>query len=1014
MANTLMERLGSIVNKHPWITISIILIITAAAVLQMAIVGMEESFDTEDFMPDMEVAQAWTQYEEVFTSNYPLMTLVKDPDGDMLTVDSMRDLVELSDRIRANETFEIWQDESSMTANPDSPATALHSMRTSVDSGESMIDLGISMGEMIQASLSINESVSDFNSRVEGSIWTGNQTAAFQDLSGVVEEYFEETGAIDLSPVVTPDIHDYYGTFETDQELKDEVEYLVNYDVMSPDITNGTVNSMAYIGISSRSVDNLDSVLKVLDSIISGGEIQGSNVSISDLESLRVDLLEIRDDLQEKIDIALARGNPLAISGIVQGYYASTYVFDIYLTSDYDPGVGSYSAEGCLFSISLNYTLNRMSMDDPDRLLKIEKSIASLIEDFDDETDMSYSPLGNEIINNEIMDASNSSMMILMPAAVVLVVIILSIIYRSVIDVLLNLGGLMMAIIWMYGAGSLLGFSTNPMITAVPVLIVGLGIDYGIHITMRYREEVRKGRTVRDAIKGMSGSVGMALLLATFTTVMAFMSNLASPIGLVMQFGVLAAIGILASFIIMLTFLPAVKRIRDVRRAEKKKPLFGRIKEGNNQSDGKKSSGVKILNTVFSSFAVMSERRPVIVLIITLIITGGMFTAAVQNEMTFNINDFLPDDLEVSDDINYLMNNFEFGTGDEQGIILVNGNLTDPDVLRSMHRSLELAAELNSEFIPMEGQSGLPKSGFILFSLRDMAISNPMGEFSMEYSNVFDSMTSLPRENSTSDDIKRVLDMYYDSYKSLAMQFIHRENGEYTQGILTITVMTENDKEAFKLMDQLNEIIDPIEDLLGSGVNNVRVTGSSILMAVISDTLTNSQIRSLVITMFVSLLVLTIVFFIEEKAILLGAVATLPMIFCVIWITGTMYIVGIPLNMMTVTIGSLTVGLGITYGIHITHRFVEDARKTEDLEVATKETIMNTGTALFGAAATTIAGFGLLSLSIMPPLQQFGIVTALSILYSFLSSLIVLPALLVLWAKGKRKMQKRKEKAKAA
>jgi hypothetical protein len=171
----------------------------------------------------------------------------------------------------------------------------------------------------------------------------------------------------------------------------------------------------------------------------------------------------------------------------------------------------------------------------------------------------------------------------------------------------------------------------------------------------------------------------------------------------------------------------------------------------------------------------------------------------------------------------------------------------------------------------------------------------------------------------------------------------------------------------------------------------------------------------------------------------------------VIWTLGSMYIIGWSLNMMTIMITSLTIGLGITYGIHITHRFLEDldnryakkddlfykrvkcpncgkiVRKSgkpgESLVIycpecgskgkiifekyeendfiydASKTTLTHTGTALFGAATTTIAGFGLLVFALMPPLQQFGGITALTILYSFLASVFILPTFLTIWAK---------------
>ncbi|MBN1538510.1 MAG: MMPL family transporter, partial [Candidatus Thermoplasmatota archaeon] len=224
---------------------------------------------------------------------------------------------------------------------------------------------------------------------------------------------------------------------------------------------------------------------------------------------------------------------------------------------------------------------------------------------------------------------------------------------------------------------------------------------------------------------------------------------------------------------------------------------------------------------------------------------------------------------------------------------------------------------------------------------------------------------------------------------------------------ITFTVGTDDDEEAWQLYDELREVNDPIEELEGGPVRKVSETGSSIVFAVVIGAMQESQINSLLVTIAVSLVVLTIVFFWEERSIILGTVATLPVVFCVILIAGTMYLTGIPLNVITITIGSLTVGLGITYGIHITHRFIEDIKLEKDLMEASKNTIMNTGSALFGAAATTIGGFGLLSFATMPPLQQFGIVTALAILYSFISSIVVLPVLLILWAKARKGWRQR-------
>ena len=116
-----------------------------------------------------------------------------------------------------------------------------------------------------------------------------------------------------------------------------------------------------------------------------------------------------------------------------------------------------------------------------------------------------------------------------------------------------------------------------------------------------------------------------------------------------------------------------------------------------------------------------------------------------------------------------------------------------------------------------------------------------------------------------------------------------------------------------------------------------------------------------------------------------------------------MFIFGIPLNVMTLTIASLTVGMGVTYGIHITHRFVEEFKRNGDIDNAVDKAVGKTGVSLLGAAITTIIGFGIIGFSILPPIQQFGVITALAIGLSFIGAVFVLPAILVIWARQKQK-----------
>jgi predicted RND superfamily exporter protein len=128
-------------------------------------------------------------------------------------------------------------------------------------------------------------------------------------------------------------------------------------------------------------------------------------------------------------------------------------------------------------------------------------------------------------------------------------------------------------------------------------------------------------------------------------------------------------------------------------------------------------------------------------------------------------------------------------------------------------------------------------------------------------------------------------------------------------------------------------------------------------------------------------------------------ITLLPVAFSVSWILGTMHLLGMPFNVLTGMITSLTVGLGVAYSIHLSERYTMELRRRDTIWQAMHESVTGTGGALLGSAATTVGGFGVLSFAILPALQQFGVITGLTIIYAFLASVLVLPSLLVLWTR---------------
>jgi hypothetical protein len=187
-------------------------------------------------------------------------------------------------------------------------------------------------------------------------------------------------------------------------------------------------------------------------------------------------------------------------------------------------------------------------------------------------------------------------------------------------------------------------------------------------------------------------------------------------------------------------------------------------------------------------------------------------------------------------------------------------------------------------------------------------------------------------------------------------------------------------------------------ELDGDGLE-ATATGSVVLNKIVQDELLDTVVNSLIITLVATFVFLMVAYRLTEGSASLGAVTLLPVAFSVTWILGTMFLLDIPFNVLTGMITSLTVGLGVAYSIHLSERYNQELERTGDVWTSMNRAVTGTGGALLGSAATTVGGFGVLVFAILPPLQQFGKITGLTIIYAFLASVLVLPSLLAVWTR---------------
>jgi len=672
------------------------------------------------------------------------------------------------------------------------------------------------------------------------------------------------------------------------------------------------------------------------------------------------------------------------------------------LTKDFPKNLGRnlIKAKGTMILVMLNSSMYDEVDGDYNPPLDASMDVLDVIDDQDLVSIKDTGLIENEYMSYRIEQDSGDAMGILFMGVFLLIIIILFLTYRSVFDTIISIAALMFAITWMDGIGVLLGLTFHTMYQAVPILLMGLGVDYAIHLIMRYREErVHFNKTIRDSLVLTSVSVGAALFLATLTTSISFGSNMVSEIKPMREFAIFALVGIIAAFITMVTFVPAMKMLfhsfQEKRGVREFKDVRGKRTKGGKKKTGSSS----LLSRGLAKGAVAAEHHAYTVIVLVVVVSIISTVMAMQLETEFDFTEFLPEGSEMTDDIIYMVDNFDFGT--ESSNVLVKGDISDPDVLIAMNQTENNI--LNDRYInedePIES---------ILTLMRAVAGGQFIINGSMVADPVFAGMYAAA--DTTGDGVPdRNIDGLFDylredrryAFSTVRVLHYNDDKAMYDGAVIRVSVNSQNAAKAKDISDDLENDITPLER--EGSVDKATVTSGPVLIHYIINSIEVSGMQSLIISIVVAGIILTLVFYITDRSLVLGIITEIPVILVIAWVFASMYIIGMPLNVMTIMIASLTVGLGITYGIHVTHRFVEDLGNLNDIDEATRSTVVNTGTALFGAAITTIGGFGILILSPIPPMKKFGAITALAIFFSLIASIFVLPTFLSLWAKYVKK-----------
>ncbi|ACV12770.1 exporter of the RND superfamily protein [Halorhabdus utahensis DSM 12940] len=609
------------------------------------------------------------------------------------------------------------------------------------------------------------------------------------------------------------------------------------------------------------------------------------------------------------------------------------------------------------------------------------------------------------------MEAANSHFTgemveLVLPLALLLIVAILAFAYRDLVDVIVGMTGVVLSVAWMFGLLGWLGVSAGVVIIAPVVLITGLSIDFGFHVFNRYREQraagadraprtdereadaTRRGEDagIRPSMNRGVRLVATALVLVTVTAAIGFLANLANPLPMIRNLGIAITLGVASALLLFVTVVPALKISID--------GLLERV--GFDRRKAPLGHGRYLRPALERTVTLARRAAPVVVIVAVLLGAAGGGAWFALDQESFQQGDGevadwkqnLPDPIgwdrhAYYDRADHVEETYRPASAADatRTQILLDGDVTGGGTLAGIADGID---HLESASLLVQADAGGVESP--LSALRRVADRNATVAAMVDRAD--SDGDGIPDRN-----VARLYDALYAADSDLASRVLERTDGEYRSALVTVsidagwetqdTAVTEMETAAAAMVD-------------GSDRTATLAGPFSVNQAVVAD-LVAGILLTMVLALAAILLTTMGVFRAMHGSATLGAVVAVPIALVVGSVIGTMYLLEIPLTLLTALLMSLVVGVGIDYNIHIGDRFADERRAGTPTIPALRAAVTGTGGALVGSTLTTAGAFATLTLVPHPQLVSFGSIVVVALVTAFLVSLLVLPSLLVLW-----------------
>ena len=594
-------------------------------------------------------------------------------------------------------------------------------------------------------------------------------------------------------------------------------------------------------------------------------------------------------------------------------------------------------------------TLEPLSDQENSEIISVVQKISQKYQ----QNDFNIFIAGSPVVTDFLKHSMQKDMQRLVGIAVLIIVVLLFILFRRFSGVLLPLATVIFSVISVIGLMSFLDISIKLPTMIIPSFLLAISIGASVHLIAMFFKHYRGDNKKASIIWAFSHS-GLPILMTSLTTSAGLASFSTATVAPIADLGIFSSLGVLLALVYTMTLIPVLLSIFPI------KPIF------QNQSKERSNWIDEVLQkcghfAVFHSWKIIGTTF--IIFVIAMI---GIFQLTVAHDVI----KWFPESSTIRQNTELIDTKLKGSVSMEVVLTTKEENgLYDPNLLKN----IEKITNRSKNYTDNSGAHLVEKTISLADTLKEThkaLNNNDEAYYKIPDNRALIAQELLLFENSGTDDLENQVDSLFSKTR-ITMKLPWKDAATF--------VNLENDIRQYAI------------DILGPEVKVV-VTGLALLML---ETI-NAMIESTIISYLIAALVITVLMVLLLGNWKIGLLSMIPNLMPIIITLGFMGLFNINLDMFTLLIGSIGIGIAVDDTIHFFHNFRKYHESTGSTQKAIEETLLTAGRAMLVTSLVLAAGFWIFMAATLNNLFLFGLLTGMTLITAFLADVLLAPALLTI------------------